>query len=304
MKSIKQLLPLLALLLTLYSCGGETTADTKEMVTEAKETVTEADFGGLALYSLRDTMAGDPKSVLQEVADMGYANIEAAGYKDGKFYGMEPAVFKGYLDEVGLKPVSSHNSSITLENADQTIADVKAAGFQYLVIPIPPMGHFEFDAATKTLGMNGTLEEVMGKINEIAKKCSAQGIECLYHNHDFEFRPYEGDVKPMDYFIENSDPAHLNFQIDLYWATKAGADPVAYFDKAPGRFKAWHVKDMDDMGRFAPVGKGNIDFARIVAAKEKSGMLYYFVEQDMMFNHEPLEAVKISHGNLKGFGFE
>ncbi len=92
--------------------------------------------------------------------------------------------------------------------------------------------------------------------------------------------------------------------MDLYWVTKAGADPVAYFKKYPNRFKIWHVKDMDDQGRFAPVGNGHIDFSRILANKKVSGMEYYMVEQDRTFNMTPLEAIKVSHKGLKEIGFK
>jgi sugar phosphate isomerase/epimerase len=93
--------------------------------------------------------------------------------------------------------------------------------------------------------------------------------------------------------------------MDLYWMTKAGADPISYFEKYPGRFKAWHVKDMDKQGRFAPVGKGSIDFKRILAQKELSGMQYYFVEQDMTFDGlDPLEAIKISKAGIEEIGFK
>ena len=92
--------------------------------------------------------------------------------------------------------------------------------------------------------------------------------------------------------------------MDLYWVVKAGADPVSYFAKYPGRFKIWHVKDMDDQGRFAPIGTGSIDFARILDKKEEAGMKYYIVEQDQTFDGmQPLEAIKISHEGLKKFGF-
>ncbi len=263
-----------------------------------------AAFGGLALYTLRDTLAKAPREVLKAVADIGYKYIEAAGYADGKFYGMEPVEFKNYLAEVGLEPISSHHGDVTLDNADKMIADVKAAGFKYFVIPVPPMGHFKFDPETKTLGMTGDIEEVMSIINTIAQKCTAAGLKCLYHNHNFEFEKNAQGVIPMDYFIEHSDPANLNFQMDLYWVTKAGADPIAYFNKAPGRFKAWHIKDMDAQGRFAPVGTGSIDFARILAQKELSGMEFYLVEQDMTFDQTPMEAIAISHEGLKKFGFK
>jgi len=93
--------------------------------------------------------------------------------------------------------------------------------------------------------------------------------------------------------------------MDLYWMTKAGADPIAYFEKYPGRFKEWHVKDMDEQGRFAPVGKGSIDFKRILAQKELAGMQYYFVEQDQTYDGlEPLEAIKISKAGIEEVGFK
>jgi sugar phosphate isomerase/epimerase len=93
--------------------------------------------------------------------------------------------------------------------------------------------------------------------------------------------------------------------MDLFWMTKAGADPVAYFKKYPGRVNMWHVKDMDTQGRFAPVGTGTIDFTKILAQKKLSGMKYYMVEQDRTFdNMKPLEAIKISHAALKEIGFK
>ena len=260
-------------------------------------------IGGLALYTLRDTMAVDPRAALRQVAAEGYAYIEAAGYQDGQFYGMSPAEFKGFLDEVGLQPMSSHNGGITLENLDQTIADVKAAGFEYLVIPVPPMGAFGFNAEARTMEMKKPIKEVMADINTIAARCAAAGLKCLYHNHDFEFRETADGVVPIEYFLENSDPEQLNFQMDLFWVTKAGADPLDYFSRYPGRFKAWHVKDMDSEGRFAPVGEGSIDFARILAEKEQSGMEFFLVEQDQTFNETPMEAIATSHRALVELGF-
>lgn len=261
-------------------------------------------YGGLTLYTVRDDMKTNPKEVIKKISDIGYKYIEAAGYENGKFHGLAPVEFKNYLKEVGLTPISTHMPTVTLDNADQLIADVKAAGFKYFVIPVPPMGHFKYDAAAKTISMSDDVEAITNILNTIGKKCKAAGLELLYHNHDFEFKKNGKGVVPMDYFLTNTDPQYVNFQMDLYWVTKAGADPVAYFEKYPGRFKLWHVKDMDKQGRFAPVGTGTIDFARILAKKELSGMEYYIVEQDMTFDMQPLEAVQISHKGLKKFGFK
>ncbi|MBC6996972.1 sugar phosphate isomerase/epimerase [Cytophaga sp. FL35] len=289
----------------LFSCKEQPKKTDEPATNETVEEVSKDQFGGLALYTVRNEMGKDAKETLKAVADAGYKNIEAAGYEDGKFYGMSPEDFKAYLTEISLTPVSTHQGSVTMENAEQMMADVKAAGFEYFVIPVPPMGTFTFDPETRTMGMTSTPKELSDVVNELGKKANAAGLQLLYHNHDFEFMEDENGVVPIDYLLENSDPKYVNFQMDLYWVTKAGADPLAYFEKYPGRFKIWHVKDMDDQGRFAPVGQGEINFKRILDQKEKSGMEYYMVEQDMTFDGlEPLEAIEISHEGIKEIGFE
>ena len=288
------------LLLLLAIACTSTQPESKEIPQE--ETKMKESYGGLALYTLRDTMAKDPKGVLKTVADIGYKYIEAAGYREGKFYGMTPTEFKDYLAEIGIEPVSSHHGDVSLDNADQMIADVKAAGFTYFVVPIPPMGHFKVDE--NGLGMSEEVEEITDILNTIGEKCSAAGLVMLYHNHDMEFKENSKGIVPMDYFIENTNPEHVKFQLDLYWATKAGVDPIAYFEKAPGRFKSWHMKDMDEEGRFAPVGNGTIDFANILKSKDLSGMEHFFVEQDRTFEQTPLEAITISHKAIGELGMK
>lgn len=261
-------------------------------------------FGGLALYTVRDAMGSDARGTLQAVANAGYQNIEAAGYADGKFYNMAPQEFKALLEELRLTPISAHQASVTLDNAAAQMADVKAAGFTYFVVPIPPMGHFTVDPETRTMGMTGGAKNLADILTKLGKQARQAGLELLYHNHDFEFVEDDSGIVTIDYLLENTDPELVNFQMDLYWVTKAGADPVAYFKKYPGRFKMWHVKDMDEEGRFAPVGTGTIDFSRILAQKDLSGMKYYMAEQDATFNHTPLEVIKISHKGLQKFGFK
>ena len=259
-------------------------------------------FGGLALYTVREEMSKDPSATLKAVADAGYAYVEAAGYSEGKFYGMSPEDFGKLLKEVGLKPVSTHQGGMTMENVDQMIADVKKAGFKYFVIPVPPMGHFKVEEGK--MGMSEELEFLTEVLNSVGKKCKNAGLELLYHNHDFEFVKNEAGIVPIEYFLEHTDADTVNFEMDLYWVTRAGADPLAYFEKYPGRFKMWHVKDMDDEGKFAPVGKGNIDFGRILEQKEQSGMKYYYVEQDRTWDEKPMDVIKVSHKGLKEIGFK
>lgn len=291
---------------TVISCKEKTEKKSETTVTTTQQTTpsTQDQFGGIALYTLREDMGKDVDGTLEEVAKAGYKNLEAAGYKDGKYYGMSPEDFKKLAASKGLSLISTHQSSATLDNADQEIAAAKAAGFKYFVIPVPPMGHFKFNTQTQTMGMDPDLDFVVDFLNIVGKKCADAGLQLLYHNHDFEFMPNENDIVPIEYFLENTDPKYVNFQMDLFWVTKAGADPVAYFEEYPGRFKLWHVKDMDEEGKFAPVGEGTIDFERILAKKELSGMEYYMVEQDMTFNETPIEAINISHKGLKEIGFK
>ncbi len=262
-------------------------------------------WGGMTLYTVRNEMGKDPKATLKQVADLGYKYIEAVDYKDGKFYGMTPQEFSSYAKGLGLVPISVHMGSATLDNIDQLVADVKAAGFEYFISPVPPMGMFSFNRETRSLSMTDDIEKLTGILKTFAEKCNAAGLKFLYHNHNFEFEKNKNGIVPIDYMLEHLDPKIANFQMDLYWVTKAGVDPVDYFKKYPGRFKIWHVKDMDDEGRFAPVGQGNIDFARILANAKLSGMKYYIVEQDQIFDGmTPMEAIKISKEGLTKFGFK
>lgn len=314
MKKIQKLFPVTTLfvvfmMLANVSCKDATsktnasTGDNEKVV--ATQEKANTNFGGLALYTLRDAMGENTKETLKAVSDAGYKYIEAAGYDNGMFYNMKPEAFRAYLGELNLVPVSSHQGSVTLENADAMMADVKAAGFEYFVIPVPPMGLFNYDRETRQMSMTGGAKNLAEILDTLGAKAKAAGLQLLYHNHDFEFITDANGIVPIDYLLENCDPELVNFQMDLYWVTKAGADPLAYFDKYPGRFKIWHVKDMDEQGRFAPVGNGTIDFSRILAEKEKSGMLFYMVEQDMTFDGlEPLEAIKISHKGLGEIGFD
>jgi sugar phosphate isomerase/epimerase len=295
MKKISYFLSLLmGLSLGIFSCGP---------ASETSTTPTD-NFGGLALYTVRDSMAINPKGTLKAVAEAGYAYVESANYADGKFYGMTPTEFKSLLDSLGLKAISAHMGMVTLENADQLIADVKAAGISYFVIPVPPMGMFTNDPTSNAMGMKGTTKELVSIMNTLGEKCHNAGLKLLYHNHDFEFMPLADGTIIEDVLLEKCNPDWVNFQMDLYWVAKANANALTYFEKYPGRFKAWHVKDMDKEGKFAPVGTGTIDFKSILAQKEKSGMEFYLVEQDQTFGINPMEAIKISHKGLVDLGFK
>jgi sugar phosphate isomerase/epimerase len=244
-------------------------------------------FIGLQLYSLRDLMKTQPSETVQKVGEMGYAFVEAAGYNDGKFYGMDPLEFKNLVEESEMVFLGSHTGqdlpdSANWENTmkwwDQCIAAHKEAGVEYIVQPwMGGAGYGSLDG----------LKKYCDYFNAVGEKCNLAGLKFGYHNHDKEFTELEGEVI-YDFMLKNTDPAKVMFQIDLYWAIEGNADPLAYFEKYPGRFWLWHVKDEKEVG-----ASGNIDFEKIWTGKEKAGVKYFIVEQEA-YDYEPLESVKMS----------
>ena len=116
-------------------------------------------------------------------------------------------------------------------------------------------------------------------MNGWAAACKQAGMRFAYHNHDFEFMPLEGEV-PYDIILRQTDPETVFLELDLYWASKAGQDPVTLFENNPGRFPLWHVKDMAADGSIADVGDGVIDFPRIFSVADQAGLEHAFIEHD------------------------
>ena len=212
---------------------------------------------------------------------------------------MAPADFKQFMDSIDLKPMSSHHGSMTYENADKEIADAVAAGFDFVVIPVPPMGMYTYDFETRSMGMKGSPEELVTFLNTVGKKAEKAGLELLYHNHDFEFKPNEEGVVLADYILENTDPRYVNFQLDLFWATYAETDIEAFIKRHPNRIKAFHVKDMDSERNMTPVGKGTIDFASIFKHQKTAGLEFFVAEQDFTGDLDPMDAIVLSYQGLR-----
>lgn len=259
-------------------------------------------FGvGLQLYSIRDAMAADVPGSLKKVSDLGYKYLELASYSEGKFYGYAPAEFKKMVEDLGMEVLSSHtqveSAGITLDNA-KIMADAHASlGAKYCVQPWVEEPDRNIESYKK----------MIGDLNEVGKIMKGVGIQFGYHNHNFEFLNIDGVVPYYDLFMPEMDADLITMEIDLYWVTKAGQDPVEMFNKYPGRFQLFHMKDMytkqapyfdivkDDI---APVGEGVIDFKRILAAKEVAGMKHLFVEDDNQGNGKPFEGIETSITNL------
>ena len=259
-------------------------------------------FGiGIQLYSIRDAMSADVPGTLKKVADIGYKNLELAGYANGKFYGYSPAEFKKIVNDLGLVALSSHtqveSASISLDKA-KLMADTHAElGVKFCIKPWIE----EVDRNIEQY------KKMIGDCNEVARVTKNVGIQFGYHNHNFEFANINGIVPYYDLFLPGMDAGLITMELDLFWAAKGGQDPVAMFKKYPGRFQLLHMKDMhtnqapffevkkDDI---CSVGEGVIDFKRILAAKETAGTKYIFVEDDNQGNGKPFEGIDTSIKNL------
>ncbi len=259
-------------------------------------------FGvGLQLYTIRDAMTADALGSLKKVSELGYKNVELADYSNGKFYGFAPAEFKKIVNDLGMDIISSHTSveaaGITLDSAKKMADDHAAMGVKYCVQPWVEEVNRNIESYKK----------MIADWNEVGKVMKEVGIQFGYHNHNFEFANLDGIVPYYDIFMPEMDASLITMELDMYWATKAGQDPVEMFNKYPGRFQLFHFKDMSQQSApfydvikddITSVGAGLIDFKRIYAARETAGMKYLFVEDDNQGMGKPFEAIETSIVNI------
>ncbi|MFB3905650.1 MAG: sugar phosphate isomerase/epimerase family protein [Acidobacteriota bacterium] len=245
---------------------------------------------GLQLYTVRSEMQKDFEGSLARVAQIGYREVEFAGY-----FGRTPQQVRTVLKKYGLKTPSSHiGLNLFEEDLSKTIETARILEQKYLVCPSLP------EARRKTANDFKQLAELF---NRLGAECKKAAIAFAYHNHAFEFQPVDGQM-PYDLLLQNTDPKLVKMEMDLYWVVKANQDPVHYFEKYPGRFPLVHVKDMDTTPErgFAEVGRGNMDFKRIFGASKKAGIKHYIVEQDRTPGN-PLDSIKISWDYLSKFEY-
>jgi sugar phosphate isomerase/epimerase len=258
---------------------------------------------GLQLYTIRDAMATDVAGSLKKVADAGYKYLELAGYANGKFYKMEPSEFRKLVNGLGMEILSSHTQveaqGITLENAKKMAEDHAKLGVKYCIQP------WVVPEARTTVA---SFQKMVADWNKVGGIMKEHNIMFGYHNHNFEFKPIEGKIPYFDIFLAGLDKNLVTMELDLFWTTKAGQNPVEIIKKYPGRFQLFHMKDMytkeapffDTVGvkDFAPVGEGVINFKDILAVKDIAGLKYMIVEQDQSRDNDFFGDIKKSINNL------
>lgn len=253
----------------------------------------------LQMYSLRDDLKKDVKGTIEKMGKMGFTSLEAAGFDNGKFYGMEPEAFKALIEANGMKLISSHAGiNYTGDKAswdaamtwwDMCIDAHKKAGCSYIVKP--SMGDYPY---TNLESIKKTCEY----FNAIGEKCNAKGIRFGYHNHNHEFTKItDSDELVYDYMLKNTDPKKVTFEMDVYWVTKGGQKPLEYFNKYPKRFELLHIKDEKEIG-----ASGEIDFKAIYDNKSKAGTKFAIVEVER-YDFEPLVSVQKSFDYLNNAPF-
>ena len=247
---------------------------------------------GIQLYSLRREMAKDFEGTLARVAEIGYAEVEFAGYFD-----RSPGKVAELLERTHLKAPSAHVPFEELrENWSRVLEAARTMGHRYLIIPAIP-------------DKERTTRQAMGRVaalfEQAGSEARAAGIRCGFHNHDVDFVPLDDarDTTPFDILLRETTPEHVTFELDLYWITKAGRDPLEYFARYPGRFELVHVKDSagPPAHRMVNVGQGTIDFRRIFARREQAGIRHYFVEHDEPA--DPLAFARASYQYLQRLEF-
>jgi sugar phosphate isomerase/epimerase len=242
---------------------------------------------GVQLYSVRDLMKKDFEGTLAKVAAIGYREVEFAGLFDHK-----PQHVRAVLDKSGLSAPSSHVDYKKLgSDWSKTLDEAHTLGQSFIVCPWVDEGLRKTPDSWKQVG------ETFNRAGEESKKA---GIQFAYHNHDWEFQKQNGQFL-YDLLLDETDPRLVQMEMDLFWITKAGQDPLTYFNRYPGRFPLVHVKDMKKNGEMTEVGNGVIDFKRIFAQSDKAGIQHYFVEHDDP--KSPLDSIKISFENLQRLRF-
>jgi len=251
---------------------------------------------GVQLYTVRDLMKDDFEGTIAKVAQIGYKEVEFAGY-----FGRTADQVKAVLDKNGLKAPSTHVQYDELDDKFPSVVEFsKKIGLNYIICPWIPEDLRKSPDIWK---------QAADKFNKAGEQSKKAGMQFGYHNHWFEFLPTDGKL-PYDELLRLCDANLVKMEMDLCWISTTGKDPVQYFEKYPGRFPLVHVKDVKTMPKISSggaqnfgdtvdlteVGSGVIDWKRIFAHADKAGIKHYIVEHD--HPKQPIESIKGSYEYL------
>jgi len=247
---------------------------------------------GLQMYTVRDLAEHDLDGVLSAVAKIGYKEVELYW----NLYSRPAAELRKMLDDHGLRAPSGH---IDYNGFDTKLDYARTVGFQYVVCPMLPQEMWSsldgYKRAAQQFNVWG----------EMAKKL---GLRFAFHNHNYEFQRF-GDTTGFAQIVKDTDPQLVWLELDCYWLTQAGRDPVEMLKRHAGRARMIHIKDRkpgfptsQELGpaaeHFTEVGTGTINWKAVITTANQIGIEHFFVEQDSM-ERPPLESIAISFKNLR-----
>ena len=233
---------------------------------------------GLQLYSLRDAFKQDVVGTLDLAKSYGPKIAELAGT-----YNLTPPQFKKELDARGIKGIGNHFDYNLFKTDPEAVAkDAQALGLKYAVVAwIPHTGKFTEQDARNAAAVFNKAGEVLAKY----------GMKFYYHNHGYEFEPYQ-DGTLMDILVNETKPEWVAFQMDVLWSFFPGQDPVKLLKKYGNRWELMHLKDLKkgvktgdltggtDVENDVVLGTGQIDLAATLKAAAEVGVKYYFIEDE------------------------
>lgn len=254
---------------------------------------------GLQLYTVRHALARDLAGTLRNISDIGYQEVELYS-----FFNRNPSETRRALKAAGLAcPSGQYMLSELRFGLAERIASAKELGLDYMVCAalLQPNERKSLDDYRRLADL----------FNQVGEQTRRAGLQFAYHCHNFEFTSY-GGVVGLDELLRRTDPKFVEIELDTYWVSRAGRDPVAWLNKYPGRFSLLHLKDLkpgrapttdfkEGSDAFTEVGRGSIDWKRVLPAAIESGVKHYFVEQNSC-EGSALESARMSYQYLSSLG--
>jgi sugar phosphate isomerase/epimerase len=241
---------------------------------------------GVQLYSFRAEVAADARGTLKKIAALGIKQIESARSAKGHYYGLTPGEMKQACKDSGMTLRSGH---VHIDDKwKQTMDEAAESGQEYLICSTMP-----------TTGQTtDNYKKVAEAFNKAGEDCSKLGIKFGYHNHEYEYEMYNGQVL-YDVLLDHTQADLVHMELDLGWVIVGGKDPLEYFNKYPGRFPLWHLKDMDLVKKHSvEFGKGKLDIQTMLKNRKQAGLRYFFIEQEE-YASTPFESMEYNMEYLK-----
>ena len=259
---------------------------------------------GAQLYTVRNILMKEPDRVFKTLAEIGYTEVEGNR--------ADLVQLDSKIRQYGLKPISCHIETPLITGKWEPYPDLKPMTLDAAIDSAKKVGVEYFTLAYISPGARGEGEDFYRRtadmMNLTGQKCKKAGLQFAYHNHAYEFGGTPGK-RPIDIFVERLDPRFVQFELDVFWLSVAGQDPVEALKKWKGRVALLHLKDKAKDAphqfsenvpptAFKEVGSGVIDFPAILKAAPAAGIKQYIVEQDQTPG-DPLESLRKSFNYLK-----